>query len=290
MGIVDVAIGNQELPVKWESLPKFEYKKQDEDSGREADMTATWTSKGASLHPRNVFQYLIDPKKWSSSRNPPPQKWPRSFLWPNDVLKAMVYDVDREDANSFKKKPLGYRQCHGVGCKNPNAEYKNYICDCKKAVWEKVNDDAWVRREIELRWVNDVVQIGAFARKSHRPGSCVGEYFGEVVPQGIAESDTTYLFQLPLGDRSVAAMDALRVGSWTRFINHSCQPNAVCKAMRIGGSMRLVIVVGTSIKEGEEFTIDYGSAHWEHRMKDKRFCQCGKSCRYSSARATEAQE
>ncbi|EMD90469.1 hypothetical protein COCC4DRAFT_159908 [Bipolaris maydis ATCC 48331] len=52
-----------------------------------------------------------------------------------------------------------------------------------------------------------------------------------------------------------------RVGNYTRFINHSCKPNAQCSTFTWLDTQR-VVLVSKGIEAGSEITLDYGDKYW----------------------------
>lgn len=70
-----------------------------------------------------------------------------------------------------------------------------------------------------------------------------------------------------------------RQGNHTRFVNHSCKPNAQFESF-VWLSTQRIILVSKGIGAGEEVTVDYSRSYW--RGLDKQ-CLCGESCcRYKS--------
>ena len=86
--------------------------------------------------------------------------------------------------------------------------------------------------------------IGVYEGARYQPGE---------VPDASA-GDSTYLFALSDG----VTIDGSRGGNFTRFINHSCQPN--CQATETyakDDSLMIEIKSVRSIPAGDELTIDY---------------------------------
>jgi SET domain-containing protein len=99
---------------------------------------------------------------------------------------------------------------------------------------------------------------GAFALRDIPEGQKLIEYTGERITADEAsrryddsrvKRHHTFLFEL--GDQR--CIDAKRVGSDARFINHSCEPN--CEALQEG--YRIFIYAKDAIPEGTELTYDY---------------------------------
>ena len=72
-----------------------------------------------------------------------------------------------------------------------------------------------------------------------------------------------------------------RKGNFTRFINHSCNPNSQYERFTWLGLQRIVLV-SRGIEAGQEITVDYGEGYWQNLDK---ICRCGESCcRYRNPR------
>ncbi|KAF2727674.1 SET domain-containing protein [Polyplosphaeria fusca] len=142
-----------------------------------------------------------------------------------------------------------------------------------------------MNENIQLKWRHDIHGIGAFAKTELAKGSVVGEYFGEIEIKG-DHCDPNMRFQtsIKLGGEVIGYIDAVRVGSWTRFINHSCNGNVRFEPRRLGNLARNVVKVNRTISAEEEITIDYGDSYWKHWKEKGIHCQCGEaSCRLNKA-------
>ncbi|KAF2033701.1 SET domain-containing protein, partial [Setomelanomma holmii] len=121
--------------------------------------------------------------------------------------------------------------------------------------------------------------IETFALTPFPPGTVLGEYLGELLPfdsnTDPAVRDTRYYFEV-IGNVSepLAWIDALRVGSWHRFINHSCRLNAEYVVKRVGRANRIVVEVVKDIGVGEEVTVGYGRDYWRSMSAMELFCGC----------------
>ena len=68
------------------------------------------------------------------------------------------------------------------------------------------------------------------------------------------------------------ALDASRLGSHFKYVNHSCEPNAYMRLCR----GRVEFYALREIATGEEVTCDYGETHHDGRLP----CRCGSArCR-----------
>jgi hypothetical protein len=114
---------------------------------------------------------------------------------------------------------------------------------------------------------------GLFARCGFERGIAVGEFIG-LVTKGIEGMD---VMMGGHGDDQYQIYQR-RVGNYTRFINHSCAPNAQFTKFVWRGVER-IIVVSKGIEPGMEVTVDYSPSYWTNLDK---LCLCGElCCRYN---------
>ncbi|KAF2016080.1 SET domain-containing protein [Aaosphaeria arxii CBS 175.79] len=269
------------------ACPTFKYLKsiQAQNPGTKSTQQVLKTSKlvhnNKIIRPRCVFQYFIDPKNWKRRRKP--KSWPRYLNWPRDILRGTRHP--KYDERSYKAGKLKWSEdCQGKNCQDMGHRNAREPCDCVTPDWHSVNNTSWMNREIELWWKNPILGVSTISKRSHQSGEILGEYFGEIIPVQKKGTDCTYFFSLPLSqedDQSlIGFVDAARVGSWTRFINHSCRPNTAFEFRRVGSTQRIVIVAEREIVAGEEILIDYGESYWESLKDEGKYCRCGKGCKY----------
>jgi len=123
---------------------------------------------------------------------------------------------------------------------------------------------------------------GFVTKENIKPGQLIGEYCGEVInaeekhrrlQEDYTGNRNFYLLDLGNG----LSIDATRKGTHTRFVNHSCEPNAITEKWTVDGKMRVGIFAKKFIHAGCEVTFDY---KFERAGKDLQECYCGKpSCR-----------
>lgn len=110
---------------------------------------------------------------------------------------------------------------------------------------------------------------GLFARCAFERGTAVGEFVG-LVTKGIEGMDVMMGGQ---GDNQYQIYQR-RAGNYTRFINHSCAPNAQFTKFVWRGVER-IMVVSKGIEAGMEVTVDYSPSYWTNLEK---VCLCGEIC------------
>ncbi|KAM0695189.1 hypothetical protein Q7P36_005545 [Cladosporium allicinum] len=105
-------------------------------------------------------------------------------------------------------------------------------------------------------------------------GTAVGEFVGQVT-SGLSGLDVM------VGQTGSDAYQIWqgRQGNYTRFVNHSCQPNSQYERFMWMSTQRIVLV-SKGIEAGDEITVDYSDTYWKNLDKD---CLCGQpKCRYKS--------
>lgn len=71
--------------------------------------------------------------------------------------------------------------------------------------------------------------------------------------------------------KSDAIIDATNQGNISRFINHSCDPNAETQKWTVNGDLRVGFFVRKSCRAGEELTFDY---QFQRYGKEAQRCYC----------------
>jgi len=126
-------------------------------------------------------------------------------------------------------------------------------------------------------WRNGKMHWGAFMEEDGKEGDIVEEYVGE----GLTYDDFEQrLDELGLEDDwffcSLAhgvVLDATHVGSYARFINHHCQPNAELRPWSVKTYRRLAVTLKHDLGKGKEVTFSYDCEHGDLEQD----CWCGAS-------------
>ncbi|CAF1408314.1 unnamed protein product [Rotaria magnacalcarata] len=129
---------------------------------------------------------------------------------------------------------------------------------------------------------------GVISRKSIlHPGTYIGEYVGEVLSENEArrrilatenyEHNYLLLYNEHQSGKIIKTfIDARYYGNWTRFINHSCNPNLHIVPIRIDQPTppRLAFFTLREIQGNEELSYSYGTTIDEKHSKP---CRCSSS-------------
>ena len=104
--------------------------------------------------------------------------------------------------------------------------------------------------------------LGLFSEVEISPGDTIGHYTGAVLTDEEVNQapyiDSDYIFWI-CADHNIVGEGAL--ASYTRYINHSNQPNSQFVVSTRWKSTRVEAI--REIQPGEEIFIDYGPDYWE---------------------------
>lgn len=98
---------------------------------------------------------------------------------------------------------------------------------------------------------------GLFACVPFERGSAVGEFVGRITT-GVSGLDVMF----GKTDKASYQIWQGKEGNFTRFVNHSCRPNAQFEHFNWRGTQRIVLV-SLGVGAGEEVTVDYSDTYWQ---------------------------
>lgn len=98
---------------------------------------------------------------------------------------------------------------------------------------------------------------GLIACLQFERGSAIGEFIG-LITSGLSGLDV----MVGQTERATYQIWQGRSGNHTRFVNHSCAPNAQFERFTWKGVQR-VVLVSKGIEAGEEITVDYTDSYWK---------------------------
>ena len=129
---------------------------------------------------------------------------------------------------------------------------------------------------------------GVVARIPIGAGERICEYFGERIdwPEALRRhphdpEQPFHTFYFSLDDDTV--IDGNVGGDFSRFMNHSCDPNCEAEMVEIRGVTRIFILALRDIEPGEELVYNYGLSldeRYTPTLKKQFACHCGSpNCR-----------
>ncbi|MCB1074235.1 MAG: SET domain-containing protein-lysine N-methyltransferase [Simkania sp.] len=120
---------------------------------------------------------------------------------------------------------------------------------------------------IYIRYVSSEIGYGVFANRDLPALTYVGEYTGVVTRRQAKKTRfNDYVFGYMTGPKNCPfIIDAKRKSNFTRFINHSDEPNMNSRWVIVGGITRIILFTNEFIPKGEQLTYDYGKYYWRSR-------------------------
>lgn len=85
------------------------------------------------------------------------------------------------------------------------------------------------------------------------------DQFNERVDMYTSEKETNFYF-MQLNNNLI--IDAKKKGNYSRYINHSCNPNTETQKWNVNGELRIGIFSLEKIKGGEEITFNYNYSRY----------------------------
>jgi SET domain-containing protein len=124
--------------------------------------------------------------------------------------------------------------------------------------------------KISVKFISKQLGYGVFARERIKKGAYVGEYTG-VVRENVRTYFAplnNYCYKYPVLDRlgRPFVIDATK-GNFTRYINHSYQPNLKPLYAFIEGFYHLIFLSLGEISQGDQLLYDYGQSYWAIRIR-----------------------
>ncbi|HSX26137.1 MAG TPA: SET domain-containing protein-lysine N-methyltransferase [Chlamydiales bacterium] len=137
-------------------------------------------------------------------------------------------------------------------------------------IWMGVYFDKEIQRgmhpPVSIQAIDKEVGFGVFAEKRIAPCAFVGEYTGIIRERKRKQlRDKYYCVRYTVWDmgRRNFVIDAEEKGNFTRFINHSPNPNLGLQSVYWRGLPRMILVALREIAEGTQLTFDYGPIFWK---------------------------
>ncbi|CAB3407724.1 unnamed protein product [Caenorhabditis bovis] len=180
-------------------------------------------------------------------------------------------------------------ECHcfskGLNCSDNSCDNVAMNMECPSSCRAKCKNQRFAKRKyasVEAFHTGTLKGCGLRACKDIKKGKFIIEYVGEMLERDDYEkrkekyaSDKNHKHHY-LCDNGQYTIDATRMGNPSRFINHSCEPNAVCQKWSVpktpGDVHRIGFFAKRNINAGEEITFDYQFANYG---KEAQECFCG---------------
>ncbi|CAJ1074664.1 histone-lysine N-methyltransferase NSD2 [Xyrichtys novacula] len=211
-----------------------------------------------------------------SSRKPPPYK----FIKVNKpVGKVQVYTADISEIPKCNCKPSGERPCGFESeCLNRMLQYECHpeVCPsgercCNQDFTKRLYPETKIIKTPGKGW-------GLVALRDIKKGEFVNEYIGELIDEEECRARIKYAHENNITDFYMLTIDKDRIidagpkGNYSRFMNHSCQPNCETQKWTVNGDTRVGLFAVCDIPAGTELTFNY---NLDCLGNEKTVCRCG---------------
>ncbi|KAL5699118.1 [histone H3]-lysine(4) N-trimethyltransferase [Ranunculus cassubicifolius] len=181
---------------------------------------------------------------------------------PYERIRRNVYLAKKK--RNFMDGSSGCTNCDASGCHEDCVCRVQSISCSKDCVCSVTCTNRPFRKEKKIKVVETVhCGWGVEAAEPIKEGEFVIEYVGEVIDD---VECTQRFWQLKKGEeknfylceiRKDFTIDATKKGNFSRFVNHSCDPNCKMEKWEVDGETRLGIFATRSIQVGEALTYNY---------------------------------
>ncbi|RXM29885.1 Histone-lysine N-methyltransferase NSD2 [Acipenser ruthenus] len=193
--------------------------------------------------------------------------------------KVQIYTADISEIPKCNCKPLGESPCGFESeCLNRMLMYECHPAVCPAR--ERCQNQGFTKRQYpETKIIKTAGKgWGLVAKRDIKKGEFVNEYVGELIDEEecrariryAQEHDISHFYMLTIDKDRI--IDAGLKGNYSRFMNHSCQPNCETQKWTVNGDTRVGLFAGCDIPAGTELTFNY---NLDCLGNEKTVCRCG---------------
>ncbi|XP_066535463.1 histone-lysine N-methyltransferase NSD2 [Hoplias malabaricus] len=211
-----------------------------------------------------------------NSKKPPPYKYIKIN---KPCGRVQIYTADISEIPKCNCKPTDERPCSFESeCLNRMLLYECHPQVCP-AGDRCMNQDFTKRLYPETKILRTAGKgWGLFTLRDIKKGEFVNEYVGELIDEEecrarikyAQENDITHFYMLTIDKDRI--IDAGPKGNYSRFMNHSCQPNCETQKWTVNGDTRVGLFAVCDIPTGTELTFNY---NLDCLGNEKTVCRCG---------------
>lgn len=127
--------------------------------------------------------------------------------------------------------------------------------------------------DLTIGWIDDTIGYGVWTNVDIPAFAYIGEYTGILRKRlFFGRWKNRYCFDYNIGEgrNSGYVVDAQDFGNYTRFINHSFEPNLEPASVYSDSLIHVIIYAPKAIRAGTQLCYDYGEDYWQKRSKPKK--------------------
>ncbi|XP_073467023.1 histone-lysine N-methyltransferase NSD2 isoform X1 [Aquarana catesbeiana] len=193
--------------------------------------------------------------------------------------KVQVYTADISEIPKCNCKPSSDKPCgFDSECLNRMLMYECHPQVCPAGA--RCQNQCFTKRQYpETKIIKTEGKgWGLIATRKIKKGEFVNEYVGELIDdeecmariRHAQENDISHFYMLTIDKDRI--IDAGPKGNYSRFMNHSCQPNCDTQKWTVNGDTRVGLFAVRDIPAGEELTFNY---NLDCLGNEKTVCRCG---------------
>jgi uncharacterized protein len=129
-----------------------------------------------------------------------------------------------------------------------------------------------VHLDLTIAWIDAKIGYGVWTNRDIPAHSYIGEYTGILRKRlFLGRWKNRYCFDYNIGEgrKSSYVIDAQNGANYTRFINHSFEPNIEPVSVYCDGILHVIIYAPKAIAAGTQLCYDYGEDYWKKREKPR---------------------
>ncbi|KAJ8281435.1 hypothetical protein GJAV_G00067660 [Gymnothorax javanicus] len=225
---------------------------------------------------REVKQEREAKEAQENDRKPPPYK----YIKVNKPYgRVQIYTADISEIPKCNCKPSDEKPCGFESeCLNRMLMYECHPQVCPAG--EHCHNQGFTKRQYpDTKIIKTAGKgWGLIALRDIKKGEFVNEYVGELIDEVecharikyAQENDITHFYMLTIDKDRI--IDAGPKGNYSRFMNHSCQPNCETQKWTVNGDTRVGLFAVCDIPAGTELTFNY---NLDCLGNEKTVCRCG---------------
>ncbi|XP_068608104.1 histone-lysine N-methyltransferase NSD2 [Brachionichthys hirsutus] len=210
-----------------------------------------------------------------NSRKPPPYK----FIKVNKPVGKVQVNADTSEIPKCNCRAADERPCGFESeCLNRMLQYECHpqVCPsggrcCNQDFTQRLYPETKVIKTPGKGW-------GLVSLRDIKKGEFVNEYVGELIDEEECRARIKYAQDNNISDFYMLTIDKDRIidagpkGNYSRFMNHSCQPNCETQKWTVNGDTRVGLFAVCDVPLGTELTFNY---NLDCLGNEKTVCRCG---------------
>lgn len=118
---------------------------------------------------------------------------------------------------------------------------------------------------LSIRFVNEAIGFGLFAREDLEAGVFVGEYTGIVRSNSKHYSQASCAYACSYSSDGGMEVNAFEWGNLLRFVNHALEPNCEFRPVTHRNLRHIIVVTTCKIAKDAQLLLHYGDSYWRAR-------------------------